>query len=86
MATPTQIRRRGRWSLVLGTLVAAIALGAVAWAGDDITPDGDAVDPAQSDPVALGTVAPGAVISKTARFTLTCKTQAAHRLAATPFP
>jgi Bacterial Ig-like domain/Thrombospondin type 3 repeat len=75
VATPTQIRRRGRWSLVLGTLFAAAALGAVAWAGDDITADGDAVDPTQTDPVAIGTVAPGAVINKTARFTLTCKTK-----------
>ncbi len=29
MATPDQIRRRGRWSLVVGTVLAALALGAV---------------------------------------------------------
>jgi hypothetical protein len=32
LATPTQIKRRGRWSFVLGTLIAAVALGAVATA------------------------------------------------------
>jgi hypothetical protein len=32
MATPTQIRRRGRWSLILGTLFAFVAFAAVAYA------------------------------------------------------
>jgi hypothetical protein len=46
VATPTQIRRRGRWSLVLGTLFAAVALAAVAFADDitnnlDLTVDSD---------------------------------------------
>jgi hypothetical protein len=34
MATPTQIRRRGRWSLILGALFAFVAFGAVAYAAD----------------------------------------------------
>ena len=38
MATPTQIRRRGRFSLILGTLVAAVLFAAMAYA-DDITSD-----------------------------------------------
>jgi hypothetical protein len=36
VATPTQIRRRGRWSLILGTLVAALLVAAVAYA-DPVT-------------------------------------------------
>jgi len=32
VATADQIRRRGRWSLVLGTLIAALMVAAVAWA------------------------------------------------------
>ena len=36
MATPTQIKRRGRWSLILGSIVAAVAFAAVAYA-DNIT-------------------------------------------------
>lgn len=38
MATPTEIRRRGRWSLVLGTAFAALMIAAVAYA-DDIEND-----------------------------------------------
>jgi hypothetical protein len=36
VATPTQIRRRGRWSLILGSIAAAVAFAAVAYA-DAIT-------------------------------------------------
>jgi hypothetical protein len=32
MATPQQVRRRGRWSLILGTIVAAVLFAAVAYA------------------------------------------------------
>jgi Fibronectin type III domain len=39
VATPTQIRRRGRWSLVLGTLFAAVALGTVALADTVVVND-----------------------------------------------
>jgi Thrombospondin type 3 repeat/PKD domain len=36
VATPDQIRRRGRWSLVLGTLFAALVLGAVMASGAEL--------------------------------------------------
>ncbi len=36
MATPDQIRRRGRWSLVIGTLLAALALGTVMASGAEL--------------------------------------------------
>jgi hypothetical protein len=54
MATPTQIRRRGRWSLILGTLVAAVAFAAVAFASsvDTAVVDTDA-------PTGAVTIAPG---------------------------
>ena len=32
MATPQQVQRRGRWSLILGTVFAALMLAAVAYA------------------------------------------------------
>jgi hypothetical protein len=41
MATPKQVQRRGRWSLILGTLFAFVAFAAVAYA-DDISNDLDA--------------------------------------------
>jgi hypothetical protein len=34
MATPQQVRRRGRWSLILGTIFAFVAFAAVAYASD----------------------------------------------------
>jgi hypothetical protein len=34
VATPTQMKRRGRWSLILGVLAATIAMAAVAYAAD----------------------------------------------------
>ncbi|HZG36840.1 MAG TPA: hypothetical protein VEY87_13450, partial [Gaiellaceae bacterium] len=34
MATPTQIKRRGRWSLILGAIFAALMLAAVAYADE----------------------------------------------------
>lgn len=46
MATPTQIRRRGRFSLILGTLVAALMVAAVAYADNvqnDVTTPGEIV-------------------------------------------
>jgi PKD domain len=42
MATPTQIRRRGRWSLILGTIFAFAAFAAVAYADtvkNNVVPD-----------------------------------------------
>ncbi|MGH3078234.1 MAG: PxKF domain-containing protein [Gaiellaceae bacterium] len=46
MATPDQIRRRGRWSLVLGTLIAALMVAAVAWADPIANNIDTTVDPA----------------------------------------
>ena len=71
MATPDQIRRRGRWSLILGTLIATAALAVVAYA-DTITPDGDTITPGDQSSVNLGTVAPGAVLTPSTSFRLTC--------------
>ena len=34
MATPKQVQRRGRWSLILGTFFAFAAFAAVAYASD----------------------------------------------------
>jgi hypothetical protein len=41
VATPKQIRRRGRWSLFLGVVLAALTLGAVYAYADTINVDGD---------------------------------------------
>ena len=46
MATPTQIRRRGRWSLILGTIFAFAAFAAVAYA-DNIS--NESAPPADTD-------------------------------------
>lgn len=43
MATPTQIKRRGRFSLILGTIFATLTVGAVIAYGDTIITDGDAL-------------------------------------------
>jgi hypothetical protein len=43
VATPRQIRGRGRWSLILGTLLAALTLGAVLAYADTINADTDAL-------------------------------------------
>jgi hypothetical protein len=39
VATPDQIRRRGRWSLILGTLLAALTVGAVMAYADNLKND-----------------------------------------------
>jgi Bacterial Ig domain len=41
VATPRQVRRRGRLALIIGAAVVALAVGAVAWSADTIFPDGD---------------------------------------------
>jgi hypothetical protein len=53
------------------TVFFTVALGAVAVA-DTITPDGDALTTAVQGTVDLGTVPPGAVLTKNVRFILTC--------------
>ena len=74
MATPKQLRRRGRLSLRFGTVFAALLFSTVAFAGDNVGADGDAVDATQADPVSVS-LAPGASVTKTVGFILTCKTQ-----------
>jgi hypothetical protein len=69
--TEKQVRRRGRWTMALGTLFAAVVLVAVA-AADTITPDGDTLTANDQSNVSLGTVAPGAVLTPSASFRLTC--------------
>src|SRR5215218_1898075 len=64
-----------RAAVALAALLTATALTAAAFAGDDLTADGDAVAAGSNNPVALGTVAPGATVARTVRFTLECKTQ-----------
>lgn len=72
VATPTQRMRRGRFSLILGTLFAALTLGAVFAYADTITSDGDIVTAGDQSTVNLGTVAPGAVLTPKTSFTLNC--------------
>jgi hypothetical protein len=60
VATRTQIKRRGRLSLILGTLVAALMLAAVAYAVDGITVDGDDVT---GTTLAFGSVCPDDVVN-----------------------
>jgi hypothetical protein len=74
VATPTQIRRRGRLSFIVGAILATAALAAVAFAGDGVTADGDAVDATQSNPVSV-TLAANASVTKSVSFILTCRTQ-----------
>ena len=71
MATPDQIRKRGRWSLVLGTLLLAAALAAVAYA-DQIEPDADLVLVGDQSSRNLGTVAAGATVTPGVSFELHC--------------
>jgi hypothetical protein len=61
LATPEQIRRRGRWSLILGTLLAALLVATVASAADDGSVDGDVGQPGNQNTVALSASAGGAV-------------------------
>jgi hypothetical protein len=72
VATPTQGKRRGRFSLILGTVFAALTLGAVFAYADTITSDGDVVTAGDQGTVNLGTVAPGATLTPKTSFTLNC--------------
>jgi PKD domain len=65
VATPDQIRRRGRWPLVLGALLAALALAAVAVA-DNTVADGDGVTPVADNNMSFGNVSCGVATNKTA--------------------
>jgi hypothetical protein len=72
VATPTQRTRRGRFSLILGSVFAAVTLGAVFAYADTITADGDIVTAGDQGTVNLGTVAPGATLTPKTSFTLNC--------------
>lgn len=65
MATPTQIKRRGRLSLILGTLLATLTMTAIAFA-DVPEADGDGVAPIADSDMAFGSVACDVATSKTA--------------------
>ena len=74
MATPTQFRRRGRLSLILGAILVAAAVAAVGWA-DTITSDADIVAPGNQGSKSLGTVSPGATLTSPVSFQLVCSGQ-----------
>ena len=64
MATPTQIRRRGRFSLILGTLVAALMVVAVAYADDIVNDlDNSIDDTREAMPLTAGGATGSTVIS-----------------------
>ena len=71
MTTPDRIRRRGRWSLVLGTVVAALLFGTIAYA-DIIAPDADFVTLGNQGSRNLGTVSPGTTLTPQVSFELQC--------------
>jgi hypothetical protein len=71
MATPDQIRKRTRLSLVLGTIVAALLFGAIAYA-DVVQPDADFVTVGNQSSLNLGTVPPGATLTPQVSFELQC--------------
>jgi hypothetical protein len=52
MATPQQVQRRGRWSLILGTLFAFVTFAAVAYA-DDVANNLDSTTDASAEVMAL---------------------------------
>ncbi len=70
MATPTQKRRRARLSLVLGTLFAALTLGAVFAYADTIMTDGDTAAAAYGDPLAFGSVCSATAVTKAAAIAI----------------
>ena len=61
MATPKQIRRRGRWSIVLGTILATLAFGAVYAYADGVQVDNDTASPGLQNSVDLNATAGGSV-------------------------
>lgn len=69
--TEKQVRRRGRWSLVVGTLIATLMVVAVGYA-DVIAPDADFVTAGNQTSRNLGNVAPGATLMPQVNFELQC--------------
>jgi hypothetical protein len=74
VATRDLVRRRGRWLLVLGTIVAALTVITVSWA-DEVVPDGDVVAVGDQASVNLGSVSPDQVLVRSVSFKLTCSTK-----------
>src|SRR6266487_2363030 len=74
LTTTSRIRGSGRIGVTLMAIIITAGLATVAFAGDDLTVDGDLVDTTQANPVSI-TLSSGGSTSKTARFTLTCKTK-----------
>ena len=70
MASFDQVRKRGRWSLLIGALFAALTLGAVFAYADTILADADLVTAGSQTTVDLGTVAPGATLTPDVHFLL----------------
>ena len=71
MATPKQVQRRGRLSLILGTVFAALMFAAVAYA-DEVIPDGDTVAVGNQPSLNLGSVSPGQILTPQTSFELVC--------------
>jgi hypothetical protein len=72
VATPRQMKRRGRLGPILGSIFLILTIGAVWASADTITPDGDTVTAGNQSTVNLGTVAPGATVTPKTSFTLNC--------------
>jgi hypothetical protein len=72
VATPEQIRRRGRWSLILGTIVATLTLGAVLAYADVVTPDGDVVAAGINNNVTLAPTTVGTTLTPQTSVILEC--------------
>ena len=70
MATPKQVRTRGRLSLLLGAILATVLFAAVAYADNTIS-DGDGVVPFADNNMAVGNVACGVATNKTAPVLIT---------------
>ena len=75
--TEKQVRRRGRWSLILGTLVAATVLVTVASAADDGSVDGDVGAPGNQNSVSITTNA-GATVNTAAGLVIERAGNQAH--------
>ena len=71
MASPRQIRTRGRWILVVAAALLAVGIATVSWA-DTITADGDNVVAGDQGTVDLGSVAPGTTLTPKTSFRLDC--------------
>jgi hypothetical protein len=69
LATEKQIRRRGRWSLIVGTLIAALMVSAVASA-DQQQVDNDLASVGLQNVTNLGTVAGGSTVNTSGQIVI----------------